>query len=672
MASVVPLRRFKVPGLVETQFFTQDDSKNKSFMQEDLARSGLTPEDVESYTAAGMRLEEGALAGYGLPYYDLNGNPLVDSQLNLIFYRIRMKYPDFSRASRYTQPHGEQSAKYGLPSFLPYIPPKTLANGGDVLVCCEGEKKTAAVVKHLGYRAFGIGGAQMWRDPSGSGGVHPWIRKLADKLGVKKILIVPDGDVFRYDICAAYGTYANALQQAGYEVEILNPRGKIDDLIKEWGDDSIGKFESLERIDPLELVQSSSSLIQRYSLAFSENAKGQRTVAQHSSNVTKLMQEHPAFPKIWRNLDTNRVMVGDQEAVPDHTEMRIANYFQHHLSMPKVNRNDVLKVVQYLARENERSPFLEWVRSLEWDGQERLSTWISQRWGVPDTPFLREVSRKWLISACARLDKPGTKIDWILIIVGRQGTGKTSMPGILFRGNYTPIYGEQNDKDLHLLLHSSLCTGFDELDSFGKRETSNLKAMITRSEDAFRPPYGATIEVFPRRFTLYGCGNRHEFLQHDPSGYRRYAIVEVDRLLDFAGLEGDCPQLWAEAWDCYRRGGERYWEVEGASENAKGFVIPNVEEEKIVGWISKQFYSKVGKETNVKDDTLYFTMAGLISSLQMDGKASNPHFTRDIAAILVGLGCEKGNTRAEVVPGVSGRHYKLKKEAFDSATVVQR
>jgi predicted P-loop ATPase len=243
----------------------------------------------------------------------------------------------------------------------------------------------------------------------------------------------------------------------------------------------------------------------------------------------------------------------------------------------------------------------------------------------------------------------------MMIVIGPQGTGKTSMPAIMFKGNCLTLYGEHNDKDLHMLLHSALVVGFDELDSFGKREASNLKAMITRNEDAFRPPYGASVEVFPRRFTLYGCGNRYEFLQNDPSGYRRYAIIEVNKLLDFAGLEAVRDHLWAEAWARYSRGGVRYWEISGASANAERYVIPNVLEDQIQNWLWAQAENKNG--TNCKDGYVYFTMSQLLMGVNHEGAAKNPHVTRDIAATLRKLGCEQRNTSKEVAPGVRGRHY---------------
>jgi len=369
----------------------------------------------------------------------------------------------------------------------------------------------------------------------------------------------------------------------------------------------------------------------------------------------RLMGEHPAFPKVWLNQDDNTVMIGEEKSEPNRTDMDLANYFQYNLGFDKVSDRVIHNCVLSLARANRRSPFLDYVNAQAWDGKSRLDTWLSDFWGCENTDYNREISAKWLISACARLDKPGTKIDWMMIVVGPQGVGKTTMPFVLFPGNARTLYGEQNDKDLHMLMHSALCVGFDELDSFGKRESSNLKAMITRNEDAFRPPYGAIVEVFPRRFTLYGCGNRYEFLQHDPSGYRRYAIVEVTQLLDFAGLEANRGQLWAEAWDRYRNGSVRYWEVENASANSEKYAVPNVIEQMIENYIETERFAK--HANTVKDGFIWLQMPGILQKLDVERELKNSNITREISGILRKLGAVSFNGSGPM--GKRGRWYKI-------------
>lgn len=654
---VAAFRPFKIPQKQESQFFAPDNSKNLQFMKDDLARSGLKPEDIQAYTTPWLKLREGATAGYVIPYCHPDGRYITDTEGYPAMYRVRMQLPEFSKEQRYTQPSGETLIKMGLPAYVPFITPSTLKLDGEELVCAEGEKKAASVMQLLGLPAFGIGGCQMWRHPDGSGTIHPWIRDLLRARDISKIAIIPDGDVFRYDICNAYGTFARALEAEGISVRIVNAGGKIDDLLVEWAAARVERFRELQEINIDDLVQSPSSLIKRYNLAFRVDSKDRPVVHQHTANIERLIEQHPAFPKIWRNLDTNRVMIGEQTAQPDLSEMDIANYFQYNLGFEKVTHRVVYSVIQALAKRNARSPMLERIRSCEWDGRPRLDDWPIRLWGVNDSPYAREVAAKWLMSACARMERPGSKVDWMLIVVGPQSTGKTSMPGILFPGNSLTLYGEHNDKDLHMLLHSALVVGFDELDSFGKREASNLKAMITRTEDMFRPPYGASVEAFPRRFTLYGCGNRHEFLQHDPSGYRRYAILEVRKLLDFAALEAERDQLWAEAYARYQAGHEGWWEVSGASAEAEKYVVPNPTEDMITNWVNLQVRNKAS--TSVLDGWFYFTMTQLMGGLNMERDVRNTNITREIAAILKNRGAEQGNTRREVVPGIAGRYYRI-------------
>lgn len=630
MENVVKMRRYRTADIIESQFLPSNAPKNTDFALNDLAKSGLTPEDIEADCPGALRLADGATAGYLIPYYDLKGQPLVDHERRITMYRTKFEYPVGVKGPKYLAPSGETLAKYRLPVSIPYVPPAIHEMTSTEIICAEGEKKTAAIVKLLQLPAFGIGGCQMWRDPDGSGRPHPWILELLRSRDTTSIIIVPDGDIARYDISTAYGTFSRALEYEGFTVQILHPPGKIDDLLVQWGDECGRRWVDIPKRSPADLVQSTKSLISKYSLSFKADSKGNPTVHQHTSNIMRLMTEHPAFPKVWLNQDNAQVMVGDAQAEPHRTEMDIANYFQYNLGFDKVNDRIIHSCVLSLARTNKRSPFLDWVRSLEWDGVPRLDRWLTGYWGVEDTEYTREVGAKWLVSACARLDKPGTKLDWMLIVVGPQATGKTSMPGILFKDSALTLYGEHNDKDFHLLLHSKLCVGFDELDSFGKKEASNLKAMITRNEDAFRPPYGVSVEVFPRRFTLYGCGNRHEFLQHDPSGYRRYAVVEVTRLLDFARLEADRNQLWAEAWQRYSNGGVAYWMVEKAGDEAEKYVVPNGLAERVTSWIEREKFDR--KATSVSGGLLYFT----ISDIQR-GIDEPDHKLKEIAGIIRAL-----------------------------------
>lgn len=627
METVVKMRKYRTLEPKNAEFFTTDASKNVKFTLDDLSKSGLDPEDMDIYPTSVINLADGAVAGYQIPYYDLKGQILKDKDNFPTMWRAKFDYPTGVKGPKYLGPSTEALAKCQLLPSIPYIPPQIHRMESNELIITEGEKKTAAIVKILSLPAIGIGGCQGWRNPDGSGKVHPWTIELLKTRGIQKVKIVPDGDILRYDICAAYGTFARALERAGFQVDIIHSTGKIDDLLVLWGKDALENFQTLKHLDADNLVQSPKSLIAAHNLAFKTDAKGTPTVYQHTANIMRLMEEHPAFPKVWLNEDNNVIMLGDEPSVPNKTDMDVANYFQYNLGFEKVTDRVVHNCVLSLARTNKKSPFLEYIKEVDWDGTLRLDNWLTEYWGVDQNAYTSEVGSKWLVSACARMDKPGTKIDWMMITVGKQSTGKTSMPKIFFGENYHPLYGEQNDKDLHMLLHSHLCIGFDELDSFGKREASNLKAMITRGTDAFRPPYGMSVETFPRRFTLYGCGNKYEFLQYDGSGYRRYAVVEITRSLDFGRLESDRSQIWAEAWYRYQAGGVKYWEVSGASEQAERYTVPDALGEKVTGWIEGEKSKK--QSSMISNGILYFTIGQLLSGIdELD------HKSKEIAGII--------------------------------------
>src|SRR5271155_2630269 len=103
--AVVPFRTYKVRRVVDSGFLAGINTKfNRAFADEDLAKSGLTFEDMFSYAVDNMQLPDRALAGYHIPYFDINGDVLRDKENYNTMYRIKLKYPPFAKEQRYTQP----------------------------------------------------------------------------------------------------------------------------------------------------------------------------------------------------------------------------------------------------------------------------------------------------------------------------------------------------------------------------------------------------------------------------------------------------------------------------------------------------------------------------------------------------------------------------------------
>ena len=559
--NVIPWRPFKFPKhkLIDSDFIPSRLEENRQFMEADLEASGLTPKDLDAYVHGKFAVPANFVGGYCIPYtYPHIDQFIINEQQELVMYRLKLDpLPGYVPERKYDQPTRAELEMYGLEGSLPYIPRVYhMFDSTDTLYICEGEKKTVSLSMHIHVPAIGIGGCWSWRDGTPEGGVHPWILQLAKKYS--KVVIVPDGDYRRYNISKAYGTLVSEMQMAlpDWEgtVHILDCPGKIDDLIVKWGPEAEYNFEQLELLDALELVEIPATLVKKYHLSYTETKNGGVKVKPNTHTIQTLIDRHPAFQKPWLNTDNQRVYMGEDEYIPGHTNIEIANHFQYNFQMLETNPKAVDDVVRSISIRDERSPFLDFIEAQVWDQQPRLDTWLTEYWGVEDNDYTREIASKFLISSVARLKRPGCKVDWMLITTGAQGVGKSSMPDIFWPGLSKAITGGHGDKDTLQAIHSALVLIIDELDAFTKADQTRWKTLITSPEDMFRAPYSAAMITYRRRSVFYGTTNATRFIEEDATGYRRYKPIEVNQLLDFQGLREVMPQLWAEAAHRFRNG----------------------------------------------------------------------------------------------------------------------
>ncbi len=73
----------------------------------------------------------------------------------------------------------------------------------------------------------------------------------------------------------------------------------------------------------------------------------------------------------------------------------------------------------------------EYLEKLEWDRVPRIETWLTDVLGVNASEYSAKVGKRWLISAVARVMRPGCKADSVMILEGGQGAGKSTAMGVL-------------------------------------------------------------------------------------------------------------------------------------------------------------------------------------------------------------------------------------------------
>ena len=223
-----------------------------------------------------------------------------------------------------------------------------------------------------------------------------------------------------------------------------------------------------------------------------------------------------------------------------------------------------LKIEDALNLELQRQsyhPIQDYLRSLEWDGVERVDTLLIDYFGADDNIYSREAIRKMLAASVARIFKAGTKFDLVLTLVGAQGTGKSTFIKKLGKEWFSDTFMTVHGKEALEQIQGAWLIEMAELSGLKKAEVESIKHFISKQEDIFRPAYGRTAETYLRQCTFWGTTNNKDFLR-DPTGNRRFMPIDIhpERVTKsvFDDLDNELDQIWAEAVAIYRAGEKLY------------------------------------------------------------------------------------------------------------------
>lgn len=274
-------------------------------------------------------------------------------------------------------------------------------------------------------------------------------------------------------------------------------------------------------------------------------------------NICTILAGDPEFVDALRlNQHANVVECnGEPLSDTDVTELRLrmAALYNLEASAPTVQ-----ELAVYQAGHNAYHPVRDYLDGLKWDKKPRIDSMLVDYARCADSDVNRTISRRFMISAVARVMQPGAKCDTVLILAGPQGYGKSTFFRTLagedwFRDDTLDL----RNKDAVMQLRGAWLYELAELASTRVRDAETVKAFISRPSDHFRPPYGRNVIEQPRQCVFVGTTNEPSFL-NDPTGARRFWPAEVLGHIRTVELARDRDQLWAEAVAAYRAR-ERWW-----------------------------------------------------------------------------------------------------------------
>lgn len=301
---------------------------------------------------------------------------------------------------------------------------------------------------------------------------------------------------------------------------------------------------------------------------------------------------------------------------------------------------NVRDAVTQLCLEHTFHPIRQMLDALTWDGVARVDDWLVKYMGAEDTPLNRAVGRIMLIAAVRRVREPGVKFDTIVILEGKQGTGKSTALRILAGP------GNHSDNELLTLDTKAQMEAMEgvwlyelsEMSGLNKSEVERMKAFASRDVDRARMSYGRFSEARGRQTVFIGTTNEHKYLK-DRTGNRRFLPVKTGEI-DLEALRRDRDQLWAEAAKLEAEGEsvvlpQELWAVAAAEQEDR------LEDDPWQERLATVRGKAVGDVVRVSTAQLLGEVLGIPVERQHNGHAKR------LAAIMRELGWEPGKFKVE-------------------------
>ena len=280
------------------------------------------------------------------------------------------------------------------------------------------------------------------------------------------------------------------------------------------------------------------------------------------------------IPGEWQDADDSKLKLFVEENygyVPtkDAVSDAIVNYSMDHSFNPVKNR----------------------IESVTWDHKPRVETFFIDYLGAEDSEYVREITKRWLVGAVARVYHPGVKFEMVPILFSKQGIGKSTLIGSIYRDYFLDELGSMGKtKDDYQQIQGKWLVEIGELSAMRKTDIEHVKMFISAQYDSFRPSFGKYTTDHPRKAVFIGTSNPPEFLKDKEN--RRFFPIECgiqDKKKDpFNISDTDIKQVLAEAKVMYEDGVKPFVDAElqkVAQKYQRDSMIQDPTEEQILSFL---------------------------------------------------------------------------------------
>ena len=258
--------------------------------------------------------------------------------------------------------------------------------------------------------------------------------------------------------------------------------------------------------------------------------------------------KHPA--KYWRDADDAQLI--------SYIDSRYGNFSARNYDI----------AVTKVADDRSYHPIREMFESLPpWDKIPRVETVLIDYLGAQDNPYVRAVTRKALCAAYMRIYHPGIKFDYITVLNGSQGIGKSTLIAKLgmtwFSDSLT--LSDMNDKTAAEKLQGFWIHEIGEMAGMKKADLEKVKAFVSRQDDKYRASFGRRVTPHPRQCIFFGTTNSEHGYLRDITGNRRFWNVKVNgegKYKPWDLTEDIVEQIWAEVKEIASAGERLYLDTD--------------------------------------------------------------------------------------------------------------